>query len=436
MQLAEETKDVMVENPDTHERINVSNIIRNLPAIYSTSKDEFYRQIDKLNDCITYSDTLEKQVKLLGKQAFNLNEGISQKFKDQLEKVSMYGLIKKERYRPISTNFKDLYLQKKSTKGITLLADYLDNLTGGLQIGTVCTIAGAPGCMKTTYSMNIAYQALKDGKNVCYLTLEETPLSLYSKLLSRVSVDINRNFKHDSIIKNELDEQELTCLFEEIQPYLEKLPGKIHILGEQDLPNYELTSIENRIKEVDSYIKEHQGKDCGIDLLIIDHIQLLKYAVGSADEYKLLNIYVNFFRKMALSFLNQNRQIAIILLSQVNREGMAYAQKHNGNYLMQHLGEASEIERASSYIITTYNDAKSQITNLFKVGAIKLRGAKLPSDTINVFADGAYYQAGDIVIPKQRNYSSSDIVDTASNISSDDVQIDDNVDTFEGMDLK
>ena len=124
--------------------------------------------------------------------------------------------------------------------------------------------------------------------------------------------------------------------------------------------------------------------------------------------------------------MGEEREIIIILLSQVNREGIGYAQKHNGMYLMQHVAEASEVERASSYIITVFTDAMSQTTKLLKMGAIKLRGAQLPLDTINIFADGEYYQVGEVIPPEQQDYSASDIFSTSSQDTSDgDISMED-----------
>jgi hypothetical protein len=166
-------------------------------------------------------------------------------------------------------------------------------------------------------------------------------------------------------------------------------------------------------------MKSRNNDNHGIDLIVVDHIQLLKYASNVKDEYRVMNDYVSFFRKQSLSFLDSDREISIILLSQVNREGIAYAQKHNGMYLMQHVAEASEVERASSYIITVFTDPMSQVVKLLKMGAIKLRGSQLPADLIQVYADGELYQVGDTYIPEQGDYSTSDILEIPETLTTE-----------------
>lgn len=414
-----ETRDIIVFNPETGERYNCSEIINKLDGVYKFSKEKFGEYVELLNSCIGWSDNIDRQFEEL-KRISNSENELNQNVKKQLDKVVLYATKKNKPYQPIQYRYKELYLAKSQQKSISFLCSELDRLTGGIQPGTICTIAGGPGSMKTTTAVNIAYQAVKDGKNVLYLSLEETEMQLFSKLLSRISVDILKPINHQDITNAKLSEDEQRVLFNEVLPYLDNLPGSFQMIGGNDLISYEFTEIERQFSLIDKYIKSTNNDDHGIDLVVVDHIQLLKYASNVKDEYKVMNEYVSFFRNQSLSFLGEDRQISIILLSQVNREGIGYAKKHNGMYLMQHVAEASEVERASTYIISTYTDAMSQTTKLFKVGALKLRNAQLPMDTINVFADGAYYQVGDPYIPEQ-NACENYVISADNSVSSQDI---------------
>lgn len=340
-------------------------------------------------------------------------------------------LLKQEKeYIPISKVYVDWYLHRNTIRGISILCPELNKRTGGLLPGTLCTIAGGPGCMKTTYSMNISYQAIKDGYNVCYLSLEEPKEILYSKLLARVSVDVGKEISTNEILQNKLDENQLSILENELVPYLLSQKGNFHIIDDADLPSQETLVIEEKLKEVDEYIKnesleKNKEENHGIDLLVIDHAQTLKFSKPTDNEYALINSYVNYFRKQSLSFLGEERQIAIIIISQVNREGLDYASKHNGEYKMHQIAEASEIERASTYILTTYASKTSSISKLVSIGAIKLRNASIPLEPINIYADGEHYTIGisdsSTIDTTVCNYTVEDIMQTqeTSNTSSD-----------------
>ena len=56
-----------------------------------------------------------------------------------------------------------------------------------------------------------------------------------------------------------------------------------------------------------------------------------------------------------------------------------------------------------------FTDATTQISKLLKMGAVKLRNAALPMDTINVFADGEYYHVGTSTQSEQVEYSTADL---------------------------
>lgn len=290
--------------------------------------------------------------------------------------------------------FQDLYEKQAQLKGISFLSPELDQLTGGIMPGQICTILGAPGSMKTTYSSNIAYNAMREGKNILYLSLEEQPMQLLSKWLSRCSLDINKPLKQKDIVQRTLDEKQKAILFSEVFEKFKSYEGKLYIVGEQDLSDYSLSTLEAKFKEVDKLAREET--DHGIDLIVVDHIQLLKFAVSGLDTISTINMYVSFFRQQSLSWLHEKRNVSIILLSQANREGYSYAQKNSGAYLSQHVAEGSEVERASSYIISVYTDAMSQVTNQLTLCAVKLRGSALPPSVIPIYEDGSVYQVGEL----------------------------------------
>ena len=393
------------------------------------NKNNIYEELNVLKTIVNDSNSFNKELflkqikKLLSLSGIgNLNEevnklriivseyGIGDQFYRQLNRILSLFNYSDNKYQSITDSFKEQYTKQAVSKGIPFLCSAIDDLTGGISEGELCTILGASGSMKTTYSSNIAYNALKMGKNVLYLSLEEQPIQLYSKWLSRASVDVGKPLAAQDIIQHNLNEKDTDILFNEVEPYFSNLEGKLFIVGEQDLWNYSFQSMEDKFREVDNLAKERTGH--GIDLLVFDHIQLIKFAVTDMSEISVINMYVSFFRQQCLSWLHEDRSIAVILLSQANRQGYAYAQKHEGEYLSQHVAEASEIIRASSYIISVYTDPLTQISKLLTVGCVKLRGAQLPIGTINVYADGSLYQVGDNVFSSTPNYSMNDLMNT------------------------
>lgn len=413
----EEVKDYIVTNPETNQSYNCTQILNNFIKTHSKlDKEKFNEYIQLFNSFVEWDDTIDKQIDIL--KSILQEYGLGEEFKRQLNVVSMYSVREKDSYIPINDVFKEEYKSKEFSKGISFLVPELDKRTGGIQDGTICTIAGGPGSMKTTYAVNLCYNAIRQGKNVCYISLEESPFQLYCKLLSRASVDCRPLLLTSEVTRGILEDKSKEDLFEKVHPYLENQKGTFYILGERDFISYEQRELEHKLKNIDNLLKEKskdkQDEEHGIDILVVDHIQLLKYASNVKDEYRLINEYVSFFRKQALSFLGTKREIVVILLSQVNREGIAYAQKHDGLYKTQHVAEASEVERASAYIVTVYTDSQAQITNQLRVGTLKLRGSSIVDTTINVYANGNYYQVGETQLPEQLEYSEEQVVNVTT----------------------
>lgn len=339
------------------------------------------------------------------------SKGLDSEFLEQINLISNLILSGTIEYEPINTHFINLYEKQNDIKGISLLSDQLNEITGGIHKGNICTVVGSPGSMKTTYTMNICYEAIKNGENVCFLSLEESPFSLYSKLLSRVALDLNKQFSVQDIIQHNLTKEEEKVLKNEVYPYLENLPGSLFILGENDLEDLSFSSIENKLNLVDKLIKDkNEDENSGISILVVDHLQMLKYvSTTTKDEYQVMNQYVAYFRKLSKQFLEESREVLVILISQTNREGISHARKKDGSYLLHQIAEASELERASSYIVSVYTDELLQMSKMIKLGAIKLRGSSLPIGTINTYADGKYYQIGNLNNHKVKDYNVKDL---------------------------
>lgn len=399
---------------------NEYNVEQEVLKLVAILKDEEKFDKEKFLNQMAFLQTLvkPKSIDYEIKKLLDIQKkyGCGEEFQEQLEFITSFMETKVESYVPINKKIRDFYTKTNKKEGISFLCEALDKKTGGMIAPSLSVIMGGSGCMKTTYAVNICYNAIKEGKNVIYLSLEESPQQLYSKLLSRVSVDVGKPISHQDIIQHKLSEKDENFLFDEVQKNLESLPGTLFIVGESDFINYDTSEIESKLKKVDNLIKEetkrkNNEEEHGADIVVVDHIQLLKYAGEIQFENSTINKYVSFFRRQSLSFLHQKREIIVILLSQVNREGIKYAScdKHYGQYLMQHIGEASEIERAATYVVTVYCNAQEQLSKTLKIGTLKLRNAPLFDDTINVYAEGAYYQAGDVPVREQTNYNMDDI---------------------------
>ena len=122
------------------------------------------------------------------------------------------------------------------------------------------------------------------------------------------------------------------------------------------MDSYSLFSLESKLSDINKLSKEQTGN--GIDLVVVDHAQLLKFSkdMSSAGlETSVINMYVSFFRQQCMNFVKEKRNIAVLMLSQANRGGWEDAVRHQGTYTLTALADANELERASSLVMSVFS---------------------------------------------------------------------------------
>lgn len=273
------------------------------------------------------------------------------------------------------------------------------SLLGGLKLGTLNTILGWTGSFKTTWAINIAYNALYDKANILYLSLEVPKEDLMFNLLSRHSYldKFTSSIPKDKIMNRKLNEETFNYLKDVVYTDYIKLPGKLYILDETDLDNYSTYTLENKFRELDKLATEETGK--GIDMVFIDHAQLLKFTTNNSligKETSIINQYVSFFRRNAIDWIKEGRKVCMIMLSQSSREGWKDATRHEGQYKLTALAEANELERASSMVLSTYSNDALINMNAAKVSVLKSRNSRATPEPIETFVDPEYYVFGEV----------------------------------------
>ena len=362
-----------------------------------------YRVNDYIHDRI---EELNKQVKTKG-----LTAEISTEF-DRLQKISNRN---KARNVEISINSKEIYDEMKSKPiGLQTGIKALDEKLGGMNPGTVTTIAGFTSQYKTTFALNIArLNSYYLGYNIAYLSLETPKQDMNWNLLSCHSYESHLskfNFVgHDRMRKCLMTPDEEDFVFNEVEKDLysdmvledgSTAPrGRIVFLDESDFDNFSFGEISAVLENVD---KQLGGK---LDAIIVDYIQLCKFSGSgfTSDANAQINSYVTFFRRLGQNFKKEidangneiTRQLSVILLSQINRDNWRRARNNEGRYDITCLADANELERGSYRVMTTYTNEDLKGRKSAQVQILKNRTGQTMYDPAVVYADGESYVFSD-----------------------------------------
>lgn len=314
-------------------------------------------------------------------------------------------------------SIKEMYDNKSLASGFSTGIDMLDYKCGMLRKGTVNTILGFTGSGKTMWATNIAYLAAKQNYNVAYISLEISEEHEIYNIISRYSFELknSKKIEHRKLKNRTLEEDDEKYVFDTLVPDLEDTIAKhLKIVGENNFKSYSPKSFTSILKTVDDLFLKETGK--GIDMVVVDHIQLLKHRTDNKvakDGRELINSFVSYFRKQSLNFLNTERQVCFLLLSQANRtsweeadsgkrvletgsDGKSHYKKVDiGTYSLTGLAEANELERSSSIVLSIYTDELLIQEQDALVMILKARNGESMESPIKTVINAKYYFFGD-----------------------------------------
>jgi replicative DNA helicase len=209
----------------------------------------------------------------------------------------------------------------------------LDNLLTGFEPGAFIVIAARPSMGKTSLALNIARNAADLGKNVAFFSLEMTKQSLMDRIVAGILGVETWKLK-----KGELTEDE----FRKLGPLFDGL--KKHPLYIDDDPDTTIGNLRSKARR--------QQLKHGLDLLIIDYLQLIEVTDRAASENRTQQV-----THISQSLKNLARELAcpVIALSQLSR---SVEQRNPAIPILSDLRESGSIEQDADIVLMLYRDAE------------------------------------------------------------------------------
>ncbi|MEM9668449.1 MAG: replicative DNA helicase [Pseudomonadota bacterium] len=230
--------------------------------------------------------------------------------------------------------------------GIATQLDDLDNKLGGLHRSDLIILAGRPSMGKTSLATNVAFNAAKawrgetqddgtkktiEGGRVAFISLEMSSEQLATRILAeRTGIMSHR------IRQGDFDKQE----FEKLREATEEL---------QNIPLFIDDKGGQSISEVSARARRlHRSQ--GIDLIIIDYLQLLTGSLRSQGNrvQEITEI------SMGLKTLAKELNVPVIALSQLSRQ---VEQRDDKRPQLSDLRESGSIEQDADVVAFVYRES-------------------------------------------------------------------------------
>lgn len=203
----------------------------------------------------------------------------------------------------------------------------LDYMLSGLEAGQVMILAGRPGSGKTTLAFNIAENVALDGKSVMFISLEMSGAEVGKKAVSSFASLNSRQIKTGT-----LNDEELT-----------RLSGAVGTLADTKLIIDDKADIT--IGEMKTRARMQKRKH-GLDLVVIDYIQLLE-GKGINRTEQIGHISRN------IKLMAKELDVPVIALSQLSRN---LESRSNKRPMLSDLRESGAIEQDADIVAFIYRD--------------------------------------------------------------------------------
>ena len=327
-----------LKEKDVPEEISSLEFVRDLVTAVPTSANVKYyadivaekatlRKLIKMNDEITNACYLAKEpveaiMERTEKKVFELVQNRNTGDYVPIKQVVLNALEKIEK--------------SSKTKGVvtgvqTGFID-LDYMTSGLQPSDLILVAARPSMGKTAFVLNIAqHAAFRQNKTVAIFSLEMSKEQL-----------VNRLFALESYV----DAQLLRTGNLKDSDW-EKLIEGAGVIGQSkliidDTPGISISEMRSKCRK---YKLEH-----GLDLIIIDYLQLMSGSVGGKSESRQQEISEI---SRSLKALARELNVPVISLSQLSR---AVEQRPDHRPMLSDLRESGAIEQDADVVMFIYRD--------------------------------------------------------------------------------
>lgn len=230
----------------------------------------------------------------------------------------------------------DQYSQGTLT-GVPTGYKLLNTLLGGFRSSKLYILAARPGEGKTALALNFAYEAIKRGSQILFFSIEMDEGELMQRL---VAIESKVDALHLRDAKFE-DPEEWELVINGMAR-LQATPGK---LWTDDTPANDIAAMRAKARAAQA--------DHGIDLIIVDYLQLAKATSGSSDV-KFADRRLEVERvSRELKEMARELKIPVLALAQLNRDVESRA---NRKPQLSDLREAGGIEQDCDVAMFIYRD--------------------------------------------------------------------------------
>lgn len=277
----------------------------------------------------------------------------------------------------IYSDIDSLYL--KESKGIKFNNE-IDKYFSGINPDTNICVVGNNIEINRFFVIQLLYEALKKGLNICYLSFNRSKLSILLEFIAKYGIEKDKNYSYEDITKRKLKQEELKNMAEDFKL---KFGKNLNIVDDTDLEEFNEIYIRQILNIVDCAFLANSDK--GIEIIVVDslgdlHIDTTKGAIH--NQQAILSYYLELFRD--LKKLSYFKDVSVIMMSDFSNSGRFTAINNDGNVSIS--DTKTELSHYADIIISVYNNTNSleELKDECKVKVLKDNNMPIMLEPINI----------------------------------------------------
>lgn len=313
----------------------------------------------------------------------------SQDFAERLR-----GLLDKESVSDAAVNLQGLdawtYAREEEQPhgdGMLMGVPEIDDLTSGFQPGNVASICAFTGGGKTVTCLSVLFKNARKGKKCVYVSLELDPHMIWLMLETRYMYEVKGiSLNSQDLLFHKLSGDKKQKVLAAEGDFKRDICQNVLVVDTSIFTQDVMTDV-SRLRQLYQTLCRVMG---GLDMIVYDHVNQLDLLFQGKNGTGLGNQILVKLREAGKTSPGVGGILpSTIFAVQCNREGYKRARKRGGVYDMTAIGDLSEVERTSSYVVFLYADEMSGETQEFKVMMAKHRlGRILPEPVTASFLPG------------------------------------------------
>jgi replicative DNA helicase len=265
--------------------------------------------------------------------------------------------------------FLEEYAQAKQVDNLGILTGFkqIDELTRGIQRGELWVMCGFTGEGKSSYLLNVAYNAcIRCAKNVVYVSLEmpmkQVRRRMYTRHTNSRKFNISDGLLYKRIKEGNLNVDEEKLLYEASTDFsVNPDYGKLYVL---QVPKSETVPA---LRERLTYLRSQHS----IDLLVLDYASLMACTRKRASRQDEIIEVIEGLKSLALTF-NEGEGLAVLTANQISRTAKEEANRL-GHYGINFASETSAIEKNADLLAWILRNEELAGSHEAKIGIPKYR---------------------------------------------------------------